>query len=256
MFSFPFIIMFNETQAINTYQFAKMLLQSALGTTHEFVAATLYILGVLFQFKDEHASAVDALKEALQIRLSDEDESHKDFIPSTRLKLGHSYLKTSNVRDALTCFCNLLQDIKESSSPILFIEQDEILHKIGDAHYNLCEYSNAIVQYQSALVSMRPLGRSSQELASTYFKIGECHRELENNSEAIDNYNESIALRRESTSMEDEYFSDNLVTEGNIAAIKDDTSNALLFYTKALEIQKSKGESNGIQVASILDRIG
>ncbi|MBN3034302.1 MAG: tetratricopeptide repeat-containing sensor histidine kinase [Bacteroidales bacterium] len=118
---------------------------------------------------------------------------------------------------------------------------------MGDAFYYKQDYFNAIIYYDSAAqVSMAVYGEQSMQYAERLGDMGYCHTQLIQNDQAIQNFNQALAISRINGHQEE--IANNLNNIGKVHFDWGNFDSAIYYFRSALQVDRQLGNSSYIGV--------
>ncbi|KAL7489099.1 hypothetical protein ACHAW6_014690 [Cyclotella cf. meneghiniana] len=209
---------------------------------------TLNAAGVVCLLEDDHRSAMEFHRRALQIQQKSLDEENKYDMYETLVLIGNVYYSE---RNNLTNIQSKGVDYKE------FIESG-FLGWIAKAHDMRGEYIKACQFYEESLqiAISKERRESKKEMALTLNRLGSLNRELGRYEEALDYHQRALLLQQSTSNSAKAMTAETCVLMGMTKAKMGEYQNALDLYEDSLIVLKAVLGDQHLSVAQTMVQIG
>jgi tetratricopeptide (TPR) repeat protein len=223
------------------------------GEQHEAVATVLQELGDLMDDLGEYDYAMNYYIDALDIRrnrLGPDDVA----VAETLYSMGFTLHNNDASDRALVCFEESLSirrfQLGEDSK-----EVGDTLNMMGFLKAKKGELDDALTYLWDAL-RIRKLQEDHVKVSETLKNIGNVHREKQEQTLAVECYEECLRIRRSELGPDHEKVADALIAMGNVQSDMDRTDEAMRSYQEALKIRTMVYGEHDESVAAVLQYMG
>eukprot|EP00804_Cyclotella_cryptica_P000331 CCRYP_008667-RB/>CCRYP_008667-RB protein AED:0.03 eAED:0.03 QI:1966/1/1/1/1/1/6/194/741 len=209
---------------------------------------TLNASGVVCLLEDDHRSAMEFHRRALQIQQKSLDEENKYEMYETLVLIGNVYYSE---RNNLTNIQSKGVDYKE------FIESG-FLGWIAKAHDMRGEYIKACQFYEESLqiAISKERKESKKEMALTLNRLGSLNRELGRYEEALDYHQRALLLQQSTSNSAKAMTAETCVLMGMTKAKMGEYQKAMDLYEDSLLVLKAALGDQHLSVAQTMVQIG
>ena len=171
--------------ALDHYKDCLSIQKSLLSETHEDIATTLYLMGVVKMNHCQYDASLAYLKESVEVKTSSKDGINS-FNGDAYNLMGFVEMRNGNRDGALSKFSDALR-IRRALGKRL--KEAETLKNIGNVYRENKEHERALEQYREALVIItEEEGRDSERVVDVLVAMGSIMSDLNSHDHALSHY--------------------------------------------------------------------